>query len=99
VSSLISLLTQMAMLAAVLVVALAAGCGLARVVGDRVSVALLIGVGATIAIGAGLWYVVHDRLQRVETDQVAVATLVASVVGILWLAGMATGYALSRPRS
>jgi hypothetical protein len=46
----------------------------------------------------GLWLLAHDRLQRVDTDEVAVATLVTSVVGALWLAGLATGYALARPR-
>jgi hypothetical protein len=98
VSPLVSLLIQMAMLGVVVVVALAAGRGLARLVGDRATLALLAEAGTTVVVGAGLWFFVHDRLQKVETDQVAVATLVASVVGVLWLAGMATGYALSRPR-
>ena len=97
--SLVSLLIQMAILGAVLMVALGAGCGLAVVVGDRVALAILTGAAATTGIGAGLWFFVHDRLQQVETDQVAVATLVASVVGVLWIAGMATGYVLSRSRS
>jgi hypothetical protein len=51
-----------------------------------------------VALAAAVWLFSHDRLQPVETDQTAVATLVTSVLGVLWLAGLATGYVLRRPR-
>jgi hypothetical protein len=96
--ALVTFLIQIAILGAVLALALAAGVALARVLGNRTAAAVAAGAVATTALAVGLWLLAHDRLQRVDTDEVAVATLVTSVVGALWLAGLATGYALARPR-
>jgi hypothetical protein len=97
--ALVTFLIQIAILGTVLTIALAAGVALARVLGNRTGAAVAAGALATTAMAVGLWLLTHDRLQTVDTDEVAVATLVTSVVGALWLVGLATGYALARPRS
>jgi hypothetical protein len=99
VGPLISLLIQMAMLGAVLAVALGAGWGLARLLGENALLALAAGAVATAAIGAGLWLFVYEGFQQIETDAAGVATVITSVVVGLWLAGLATGYALRRARA
>jgi hypothetical protein len=92
---LISLLIQIAILALVLAVALAAGWALARF--GRSS-ALAVGAVTTATLAAGLWLLVRDAFEKVETDEVGVATVITSVLGVVWLAGMSTGYAVSRRR-
>jgi hypothetical protein len=94
----ISVLMQVGLLAVVVVIALAAGYALARLAKSNVPVAAALAAAATIPLTLGLWFFVHGAFEKVETDQTAVATLVTSVVGVLWLAGLTTGYTLSRPR-
>ncbi len=94
----ISLLIQVGLLAAVLLLALAAGYGLARLAKRNLPVAASIAVAVTIPLAIGLWFFVREGFEKVEPAQTAIAPLVTSVVGVLWLAGLATGYMVSRPR-
>ena len=95
----ISFLIQIAILGGVLALALVVGWLLARIVPNHPALKLGTAAFATAVLAIAIWRLVHDSLQKVDTDQVAVATLVTSVVGVLWLTGMATGYALTRPRA
>jgi hypothetical protein len=96
---LVSHLLQLVLLAAVLALGLAAGWALARALGNRTAVALSVGLAATVLLGSAVWLLADEGFRRLETDHAAVATLVTTVLGVLWLAGLATGYALRRLRS